>query len=154
MLSNQRVSAQRAAAAIATVILWMFLGNATLAQTSETYKVRLSPVPMDPGMVSTVAGAGSLTAVLTGGKLTINGTFSGLKSPATDAHIHHGSKAIRGPVILDLPIPNAKSGNISATIDLTPEQVEDLRHESLYIQINSQGAPAGNLWGWLLHEKQ
>ncbi len=154
MLSNQRVSAQRAAAAIAAVILWMFLGNAALAQTSETYKVRLSPVPMDPGMVSTVAGAGSLTAVLTGGKLTISGTFSGLKSPATDAHIHHGPKAIRGPVILDLPIPNAKSGNISATIDLTPEQVEDLRHESLYIQINSQGAPAGNLWGWLLHEKQ
>ena len=37
--------------------------------------------------------------------------------------------------------------------DLTPEQVEDLRNSSLYIQINSQGAPAGNLWGWFLREK-
>jgi hypothetical protein len=113
----------------------------------------MTTVPVDAGMLTTIAGSGSLTAVLTGSKLAISGTFTGLKSPATDAHIHHGAKAIRGPAILDLTVPNATSGTISASIDLTPEQVEDLRNSSLYIQINSQGAAAGNLWGWFLREK-
>jgi len=133
---------------VAVCILW--IGHTALAQGGETYKVWLTPVPLDSGMLSTVAGKGLLSAVLTGKKLTITGTFSGLKSPATDAHIHHGPKAIRGPVILDLPVPQATSGAISGSIDLTSEQVEDLKNNSLYIQINSQGAPAGNLWGWLL----
>jgi hypothetical protein len=50
-----------------------------------------------------------------------------------------------------LPVPKATSGTINASIDLTPEQVEALKNNSLYIQINSQGAPNGNLWGWFLH---
>ena len=64
-----------------------------------------------------------------------------------------GRRPFAGRVILDVPVPNAASGTISASIDLTAEQVEDLRKSSLYIQINSQGAPAGNLWGWFLREK-
>jgi hypothetical protein len=139
-----------AAVILAFSLLWM--GPAAPAQTggSETYKVWLTPVPLDSGMVSTIAGRGQLTAVLAGKKLTITGDFSGLKSPAIDAHIHRGPKAIRGPVILDVPVPKATSGAISASIDLTPEQVADLRSSSLYIQIDSQGAPSGNLWGWFL----
>ena len=148
MLSTRIRRQLLAAAMIAGGFLW--IGHAARAQSGETYKIWLTPTPLDSGMVSTVAGKGSLTAVLTGKKLTIKGTFSGLKSPATEAHIHHGPKAVRGPVILDLPVPKATSGTISASIDLTPEQVEDLKNNSLYIQINSQGAPTGNLWGWLL----
>jgi hypothetical protein len=53
------------------------------AQKSETYKVRLSTVPVDATMLSRVAGSGSLTAVLAGNKLTFNGSFQGLRSPAT-----------------------------------------------------------------------
>lgn len=138
-------------AVLAMAILWMALG--AFAQSGEVYKVRLSPVPLDQGMLATVAGSGSLTAVLSGKTLKISGTFAGLKSPAIAAQIHHGPKAVRGPAILDVPVPNAASGTISASIDLTAEQVEDLRKSSLYIQINSQGAPAGNLWGWFLREK-
>jgi hypothetical protein len=148
MLRTRAKRQRLGAAIVAACVLW--IGYTALAQSGETYKVRLTPVPVDTGMLSTVAGSGSLTAVLGGKKLTISGTFAGLKSPATDAHIHHGPKAIRGPAILNLPVPSATSGTISASIDLTPEQVEDLKDNSLYIQINSQGAPAGNLWGWLL----
>ena len=149
---SARTKRQLLAAVMAAVSgLWM--GQAVLAQSGETYKVWLTPVPLDSGMVSTVAGKGVLRGVLAGKKLTISGTFAGLKSPATEAHIHHGPKAVRGPVILDLPVPKATSGTINASIDLTPEQVEALKNNSLYIQINSQGAPNGNLWGWFLREK-
>jgi hypothetical protein len=40
---------------------------------------------MDGGMRNTVAGTGSATAVLTGTKLAVTGTFDGLLSPATTA---------------------------------------------------------------------
>ena len=41
-------------------------------------------------------------------------------------------------------------GTISGSFDLTPEQVQYLKQGKLYIQINSEKAPDGTLWGWLL----
>src|SRR6267142_5487177 len=57
------------------------------AQNEVRYKVRLAPVPMDIAMRSTVAGAGSATGTLKGMLLTVNGTFEGLRSPATTARL-------------------------------------------------------------------
>jgi hypothetical protein len=42
------------------------------------------------------------------------------------------------------------SGTLSGSIDLTPEQLQSLRKGQLYLQISSEKAPDGNLWGWLL----
>jgi len=120
------------------------------AQKSESYKVRLSTVPVDATMLSRVTGSGSLTAVLAGNKLTFNGTFQGLRSPATHASIHVGPKGIPGPPVLDLMVSNATSGNVSGTVELTPPELEDLRNSKIYVQIDSEKAPEGNLWGWLL----
>ena len=64
-----------------------------VAQSNMTFKTRLSPVALDAAMKANVAGAGFLSARLAGTKLTINGTFDGLRSPATDAQIHQGSAA-------------------------------------------------------------
>ena len=129
----------------------MFWGApAAFSQNGETFRARLSTVPRDATMMAAVAGSGSLTAVLAGTKLTVNGTFEGLRSPATVAHIHRGPRGIRGPAIFDLTVSKATSGSISGSLDLMPAQVEDLRNGRLYVQIHSEGAPDGNLWGWLL----
>ena len=40
--------------------------SAQNAQNAESFKVRLSPVPISVSMMSTIAGYGSLTATLTG----------------------------------------------------------------------------------------
>ena len=128
-------------------VLWM--GNAARAQSDE-YHARLSVVPIDVTMQSTVAGSGSLTAQLAGKKLAISGTFQGLASPATIAQLHRGPKGIRGPAIFDLTVSKAASGNVIGTVELTPEQIEDLKNARLYVQIHSERAPDGNLWGWLL----
>jgi len=130
-------------------------GSAASAQNTsvgETYKARLSPVPIDATMMSTVAGSGSLTATLNGKQLIITGTFEGLRSPATTAQLHRGMKGVRGPVImeLDLMIPKAEKGTLSGSVELTPDQITDLRAGRLYVQIQSERAPDGNLWGWLL----
>ena len=141
---------QRGFLAVRVCAAILLFWHAAGAQTAETYKVRLTPVPIDATMMARIAGSGSATAVLNGTKLTINGTFDGLRSPATVAKIHRAFKGIRGPAILDLTVSKGTTGTISGSVELTPGQVEDLRNARLYIQIYSERAPEGNLWGWLL----
>ena len=138
---------------VVALLALAFAGVALNAQNAETFKARLSPVPINVAMMSTIAGTGSLTATLSGKQLTIQGNFEGLKSPATTAQIHRGPKGIRGPVIanLQLTVTNAVKGTVSGTLELSPDQIADLRNGLWYVQIQSERAPDGNLWGWLLH---
>ncbi len=128
------------------------------AQPPKTFKARLSPVPIDIAMQATVAGSGSVSAVLTGSKLAISGTFEGLRSPATIAQVHKGPvKGVRGPFAFDLTVSKASdptSGTLSGSIDLTPLQLADLEKGRLYVQLHSEKAPDGNLWGWLLLQEK
>jgi hypothetical protein len=119
---------------------------------AEVFKVHLSPVPISIPMMPTIAGVGSLTATLNGKQLTIQGTFEGLRSPATTVQIHRGPKGIPGPAIpeLNLTVTKAEKGAVSGTLSLTPDQIADLKGGRLYVQIQSERAPDGNLWGWLL----
>ena len=120
---------------------------------APSYRARLSVVPLDVAMQSTVAGAGSATATLKGTTLTITGTFSGLKTNATVARVHRGPRtAMRGPAIGDLTATAGTSGTITGTIELTKQQVDDLVAGRLYLQLHSEKAPEGNLWGWFLPE--
>jgi CHRD domain len=138
--------------AVVTVPLVVFsLARAGTAQNQEKYKIRLSTVPMDGGMREAVAGSGTAVAVLAGTKLTINGTFQGLRSPATGAHLHRGlTTGVRGAPLADLTVSKAVNGTITGSIDLTPEQMQGLKKGQLYIQVSSEKAPDGNLWGWIL----
>ena len=136
---------------IAITIALICLALPGMAQNQENYKVRLAPVPTDASTRANIAGAGAATAVLTGTKLTINGTFEGLLSPATVARLHRGiARGVRGSAFQELTVTKAGKGTLSGSIDLTPDQVQNLRKGQLYIQIYSQKAPDGNLWGWLL----
>ena len=133
----------------AAVLAWPALA-ATQAPTS--FRGRLSPVPVAAAS-PTITGVGAVTATLSGTKLTITGTFEGLASPATFAKLHRAPKGIRGPALFDLTLTPGTSGKISATLDLTPAQIEDLARERFYVQLHSEKAPDGNLWGWLLAQE-
>ena len=127
------------------------LSSPGVAQTTERYKVRLSTVPMDGGMRNSVAGNGSASATLAGAKLSITGTFDGLKSPASSAKLNAGvARGVRGTAIADLTVTKSTKGSITGSIDLTPDQVKGLRDGHLYIEVASEKAPEGNLWGWIL----
>jgi hypothetical protein len=126
------------------------------AQSSRTFRTRLSPVPIDVAMQSTIAGTGTVSAVLSGSKLSITGSFEGLKSPATTAQVHRSPvRGVRGPVAFDLVVAktDAASGTLTGTVDLTPVQVADLEKGRLYVQVHSEKAPDGNLWGWLMPQE-
>jgi len=131
--------------------LLLVLALPAAGQNEERYKVRLSPVPMDIAMRSTVAGGGSATAVLKGTMLTVNGTFDGLRSPATTARVYQGAKmGLRGSPFADLTVAKATNGTISGSITLTPDQAQALRKGQFYLQLSSEKAPDGNLWGWFV----
>jgi hypothetical protein len=124
------------------------------AQGAKTYKARLAPVPMDTAMAATVAGLGSATATLSGTTLTVTGTFDGLKSPATIAQLHKAPRGVRGPVVGDLKVtPNGTGGTISGTVTLKAQDAADFDKAWFYIQLHSEKAPDGNLWGWLMPQE-
>ena len=127
------------------------LAAMALAQTPATFKARLSPVPLDMSMFDTIAGNGQAMATITGAKINISGSFEGLRSSATIAQVHRSPVAgVRGPVVFDLTVDKGLSGKVSGSFDLSSDQVTMLRTGKLYIQIHSEKAPDGNLWGWLL----
>jgi hypothetical protein len=85
--------------------------------------------------------------------LTVEGTFEGLRSPATVARIHLAPRGMRGPATLELTVSKGTTGTITGSLELTPRQIEALEKGSLYIQLHSEKAPEGNLWGWLLPQE-
>ena len=136
---------------IAALVGLLLISFSAAAQNQETYKIRIAPVARDVAMQKTVAGSGSATATLSGNKLTITGTFDGMPSAAIEAKLHRGlTTGVRGSPFLDLTVTKAVKGTIAGSFDLTPEQVQYLKQGKLYIQINSEKAPDGTLWGWLL----
>ncbi len=83
-------------------------------------------------------------------ELGVPGRNGGVWHPATVARLHLAPPAVRGPAVVEITVSQSTSGAISGTAELTPRQVRALEDNSLYIQIHSEKAPDGNLWGWLL----
>lgn len=122
----------------------------TLA-AQESFKARLSPVPIDAQLAPQITGHGSVSATLSGTRLSVTGTFEGMHSPATAADLHQSKMTgVRGAVIHELTVSKGAGGSVSGSVDLTPSEVEALRKGLLYVVVHSEGAPDGNLWGWLL----
>ena len=121
------------------------------AGAQQSFKVRLRPVPIEASTAANTTGAGEATAQISGTRLTLRGNFAGLKGPATVAHLHQGPvTGVRGPAIADVTVPSATNGQFNVEVTLTQAQVEGLRQGHVYLQIHSETAPDGNLWGWLL----
>ena len=127
------------------------ISTAAAGAQGRQYRARLSPVPLDVAMQATIAGSGSVTAALNGTTLTLAGNYAGLVTASTVARVHRGPRtAMRGPAIGDLKITPGTSGTMAGSLELTKEQADDLASGRLYIQLHSEKAPEGNLWGWLL----
>ena len=133
--------------------LFLFSLSVTLVSTSvqaqEVYRARLSPMPTTPQTVTDITGEGEVILTLNGNALSVEGNFSGMSSATTMGHIHNGPPAQPGPVVHRLEITAAPSGNISAELELTDEQVTALRNNELYVQIHSENNAPGELRGWI-----
>jgi len=134
------------------VVAWCAVAwFASVGAQEAAYQVRLSTVPISANMQAATTGHGSATANLDGRQLSIRGSFEGLQGAATIARLHMGAiMGVRGEVIHELEVEQAPSGSLSGTIQLSRAEVQALSDGRLYVQIHSESAPEGNLWGWLL----
>ena len=125
-----------------------------LAQAGKTFRTRLSPVPI-AAYNPNVVGTGQVTATLTGTTLVVSGSYDGLASPATQARIFKSPKpGIRGEALLDLKVSGGTSGTITGQFTLTPAQAQEISASRYYVQLSSEKAADGNLWGWLMPQQE
>jgi hypothetical protein len=60
---------------------------------------------------------------------------------------------VRGRVVASLDLaraPAGTAGTMAGVVELDDEMFTALAAGRLYIQVDSEGVPDGNLWGWLL----
>ena len=140
--------------AIRTVLaVFLLSGFSGVASAADVYASRLTPVAYDGAMRANVQGDGHVSATLNGSSLTVTGDFTALPSTATSVKLYSGAGiGVPGDAILDLQLSGQNQGSISGTVKLSSKQLTALRQGHVYVQLNSQKAPDGNLWGWLLPE--
>ena len=140
---------------IPTCVVGVFLtfaGPATLV-AAEKYQIHLSPMPFNDETQPNMTGKGTASATLDGETLSIAGTFTGLASAATKAHLSLSrGPGIPGTAIVDLVvvITPGVAGKLTAQVKLQPNQIAALASGKLYVQIDTERVPTGTLWGWLL----
>src|SRR5689334_5168612 len=110
-----------------TLVIALALLAQSAAPPATSFRGRLSPVPVETTTASKITGSGTVTATLDGSKLTISGTFQGMKSAATIAQVRMGARGVRGPVEFDLTVDKSASGAVNGVITLTKIQIDTLR---------------------------
>lgn len=125
--------------------------NAPALAADAQFFSTLDPAPMTMASRANVAGTGSVSADLNDSKLSVQGSFSGLASPAIKAELRSGSMTgVPGDVFADLTVTKAADGTLSGTVTLDRAKLKALRDGGVYVQINSEKAPEGSLRAWLL----
>lgn len=140
--------------AMSLLALPMLSAEAHVEAQSDTFRARLSPLPVSPATVSRITGVGAVRGTLNGNELTVAGTFQGLSSPATGANLHLSPPAIPGPVIHPIEADPATEGEIGGVLMLSAAEVEALHDNALYVQVVSSDNPDGELRGWLFSTEE
>ena len=150
---NARIA--RESALVLALLLGGTIGGPALASSGRvsaqvgSFRARLSPLPVSGRTVRTITGLGQVRATLDGNRLTVTGTYQGMSSPATAAHLHFGAPGRPGPLAQPLEVTTSPEGEVTGTAELTDQQVDALQAQSLYVQIHSEDNPAGELRGWI-----
>ena len=118
---------------------------------AATYEAELDPCPFDAtNRADVINSIGNVTANLDGNMLTVKGTFSNFTSPATGGSFRIGlAKGVPGDAIGSLSADHATTGHFSGSVKLSSAQIAALKKQAIYVRIDSEKAPDGNIQGWL-----
>ena len=97
---------------------------------------------------NTSAGTANVTVILNRntGAVTVTGTFSGLTSNATAAHIHGPAPVgMNAAILVPLTVPSAMSGSVTGTGTMDTTQMNDMLGGQTYVNIHSVDLPDGEL---------
>lgn len=122
---------------------------------NKKYQAYLSPMPHNDAMHPNFSGKGAAIAALAGDTMSLTGSFTGLASSATKGQVCLSlAPGIPGKPLFEFAVPSGVEGKVTASFKLDKDQTAALQKGQLYIQIHSEKAPNGNLWGWLLPEHE
>ena len=115
------------------------------------YDAELDPAPFDASNRAIVIDSiGDASATLEGSTLNISGSFSKFTSPASGGSVRIGlAKGVPGDAIGTLTVDHAVSGHFSGSVKLSGSQIAALKKQAIYVRIDSEKAPDGNVQGWL-----
>ena len=144
------------------LLLCLLVLCGTVFAQAQQYSVRLTP-DQDGGAARTGTGLGTLS--LSGTRLTLNITYSGLSANSVSTHIHGASgvfpasASVRYDFVgLGLTTIGATSGTIAGTITLADigtgatayllaQQIADLNNGLWYANVHSTAFPGGEIRG-------
>ena len=150
--------------AIAVVLVSTACGSSSTQVTSTTYIATMNGANERP-TPNTSTATGTSTYVLTGNTLTYTVTASGLSAPASSSHLHIGSSAVAGPVLVVYTTAGVSSGQVTTgTIDLSQPITNGtvtisgdslralLNNGNAYSNVHTSTYPGGEIRGQLIKQ--
>jgi CHRD domain len=118
---------------------------------AATFNMQLTGANEVPPNPSTATANVTVTLNRTTGTVTVTGTFTGLSSMATLAHIH-GPAAVgmTAVPIMPLTVSMATSGTVTGTTTMTSPQMNDMMNGMTYVNIHSTMYPDGEIRAQIL----
>jgi hypothetical protein len=113
---------------------------------TQTFSMTLTGTQEVPSNGSAAMGDVQVMLNKTTGAITVTGSFTGLTSAATAAHIH-GPAAVgsTAPVIVPLTVPSAVAGTVTGTATMSTVQMNDMLNQMTYVNIHSTMFPDGEI---------
>lgn len=153
------------AAILAAVGGFIACNDSTSPSSGITYIATLNGANERP-TPNTSTATGTATYVLTGNSLSYTIAVSGLTTPASAAHIHVGSAAVAGPVVVPYTVAATQSGTVTAgTFDLsfpivcgnncsiTGDSLKVLfNNGNAYVNVHNATYPGGEVRGQIIRQ--
>jgi CHRD domain len=131
------------------------IGMIGMAQAAtESFKVELSGANQAPPITSSGTGTADITYDPATRVVTWSITYSGLSSPVTMAHFHHGAVGKNGPVVIWLTQRGQSvSSPITGKATLSADQAKEFIAGEWYINVHTDDHPGGELRGQVIPPK-
>jgi CHRD domain len=113
---------------------------------TTVYTMQLNGALEVPANASAATGNVTVTLDQATRGILIDGTFAGLTSPVTAAHIHGPAPAgMNAAIIIPLTITGTTDGTVSATTTMDQAQMDMMLGGMTYVNIHSTNYPAGEI---------
>lgn len=143
----------RRAAMFGAVMASMCVVGVAHAAT-QSFTVKLSGANQVPPLKSPGTGTATITYDPATRVVTWSISYSGVSSPVTMAHFHHGATGKNGPVVIWLTHRgSAVSSPIKGHATLSADQAKAFLAGDWYINVHSEEHPGGELRGQVVPPK-
>jgi hypothetical protein len=114
--------------------------------TVTVYNMNLNSAAEVPPNASTATGAVRVTLDQATGGILVDGTFTGLTSMVTAAHIHGPAAAgANADIIIPLDVTGTTSGTVAGTATMNQAQMDMMLGGMTYVNIHSTNYPMGEI---------